>query len=184
MVIIELSSFHFSQGSPIFQILARDGDSGLPRNLELSLEGDTQGFFALDISGHDDQGVLSATLRVAEGAVIDREKEVILSEGGLYAFQIVAREVLPGGGGAYGDSVSTNVTIVVTDQNDEIPVFNRDEFTVAVPEDVGTDTPLPDLNILVNDADVSKNAEYELVIEDVENSLGVFTVYPEKAIGR
>lgn len=62
--------------------------------------------------------------------------QVILAAGGLYAFQIRAREIIPGRG--FGDEVVTNVTIVVTDQNDEIPTFNRDNFTVAVPEDVGT----------------------------------------------
>jgi hypothetical protein len=40
------------------------------------------------------------------------------------------------------------------------------------------------LNIIVTDADVSLNAEYELRIEDVENSLGVFSVYPKLASGR
>ena len=32
---------------------------------------------------------------------------------------------------------------------------------VAVPEDVGPDTPLPDLNLVVDDADTSRNAEYQ-----------------------
>ncbi len=102
----------------------------------------------------------------------------------MYAFQILAREILPDGGG-FGDSSSTDVTIVVTDEDDEIPSFNGDEFTVAVPEDVGPDTPLPDLNIVVSDADVSANAAYDLVIEDVsQNSHGVFSVYPDHAVGR
>ena len=30
---------------------------------------------------------------------------------------------------------------------------------------IGADTPLPDLNMVVSDADVSRNAEYELIIE-------------------
>ena len=49
---------------------------------------------------------------------------------------------------------------------------------------IGTDTPLPDLNIIVNDGDTSKNAEYDLVIQDIKNAEGVFTVYPQRAIGR
>ena len=69
-------------------------------------------------------------------------------------------------------------------QDDEIPRFNMDAVKVAVPEDVGPDTPLPDLNLVVDDADTSRNAEYELVIEDVANSDGVFSVYPDRAVGR
>ena len=46
------------------------------------------------------------------------------------------------------------------------------------------DTPLPNLNIVVNDGDVSGNAEYNLELESVLNSEGVFSVYPTRAIGR
>ena len=38
---------------------------------------------------------------------------------------------------------------------------------------------------MVHDADTSRNAEYELVIENVANSPeGVFSVYPDRAVGR
>ena len=58
--------------------------------------------------------------------------------------------------------------------------FCRENFTVVVPEDVGQDTPLPDLNMIVSDGDISRNAEYDLVLEDIENSEGVFSVYPTR----
>ena len=51
---------------------------------------------------------------------------------------------------------------------------------MVVPEDVGQDTPLPDLNMIVSDGDISRNAEYDLVLEDIENSEGVFSVYPTR----
>jgi hypothetical protein len=60
-----------------------------------------------------------------------------LSEGGLYAFQLRAREILEDESGFGDDIVTSNVTIVITDVDDQIPTFNRDNFTVAVPEDVG-----------------------------------------------
>lgn len=60
---------------------------------------------------------------------------MILAQGGLYAFQVRAREIIEAG--VFGDEAVSNVTIVVTDQNDEIPEFNGANFTVAVPEDVG-----------------------------------------------
>ena len=72
-------------------------------------------------------------------------------------------------------------------QDDEIPRFNMEAVKVAVPEDVGADTPLPDLNLVVDDADTSRNAEYDLVIEAAEegsNSGGVFSVHPDRAVGR
>ena len=39
---------------------------------------------------------------------------------------------------------------------------------------------LPDLNMIVSDGDISRNAEYDLVLEDIENSEGVFSVYPTR----
>lgn len=53
-----------------------------------------------------------------------------------------------------GDSTISNVTIVVGDVNDEQPLFNEREFNVTISEDIGTNTPLPDLNIVVTDMDV------------------------------
>ena len=58
-------------------------------------------------------------------------------------------------------------------------------MTVPVPEDVGSDTPLPGLTLEVIDKDVSKNAEFSLLLEPVSlNSEGVFYIYPEKALGK
>ena len=37
---------------------------------------------------------------------------------------------------------------------------------------------------VVSDGDISKNAEYELELENIENSEGVFEVHPTKAVGR
>ena len=54
----------------------------------------------------------------------------------MYAFQLRAREILEDESG-FGDEVTSNVTIVIVDVDDQIPTFNRDNFTVAVPEDVG-----------------------------------------------
>ena len=66
-----------------------------------------------------------------------------------------------------------------------IPTFNRENFTVAVPEDVGADTPLPGLNMVVSDGDISSNAAYDLVLESLNSEAeGIFSVYPQKAVGR
>ena len=85
----------------------------------------------------------------------------------------------------YGEETRTSVTIVVTDIDDELPEFNRQSVTVPVPEDVGSDTPLPGLSLEVIDRDVSKNAEFSLQLEPVSaNSEGVFYIYPETALGK
>jgi hypothetical protein len=48
---------------------------------------------------------------------------------------MVVREVLADGG--YGEETTTAVTVVITDIDDELPVFSRDKVAVPVPEDIG-----------------------------------------------
>jgi len=172
------------EGSPIFEILVRDGDTGIPRPIQLTIEGDRLEYFQLIQNQVSSDGVLSVTLATSQN-IIDREHPEVLKEGGLYAFLVRAREVIDELGPVYGEETTTSVTIVVTDIDDELPVFNRNSFTVPVPEDVGSDTPLPGLTLEVVDKDVSKNAEFSLSLEAVSpNSEGVFYVYPERALGK
>ena len=39
--------------------------------------------------------------------------------------------------GAVGEKVVTDVTVVVTDEDDQLPVFNKNQFLVFIPEDIG-----------------------------------------------
>jgi hypothetical protein len=85
------------QGTTIFEIKVRDGDTGIPRKLDLSIVGDTENFFELENLGHSEDGILSASLKKTSGNILDRELPSILREGGLYAFQLKARELLESG---------------------------------------------------------------------------------------
>jgi hypothetical protein len=49
---------------------------------------------------------------------------------------MVLRELV-GEEGEYGEETVTTVTIVITDIDDELPVFSRDKVAVPVPEDIG-----------------------------------------------
>ncbi len=66
----------FLQGTKIFDIAVRDGDTGKPRKLELEILGDLQNFFVLDVQGHDEKGVLTAALKKSEETILDREIQV------------------------------------------------------------------------------------------------------------
>ena len=133
-------------------MVARDGDAGSPRSLSLRLEGDRASLFELRFepgAAVEADGTHRAQIVVSGNGVIDREQEVgnkhffpiyeenamfnscfspqsILSEGGLYAFQVVAEEVV----GPEEDAASAppaekavaNVTLVVTDQDDQVKI--------------------------------------------------------------
>ena len=66
------------QGTNIFDILVRDGDTGKPRNIDVSLVGDVKMFFDIDVKGHDEKGVLSAALVKSQDTTLDREIEASL----------------------------------------------------------------------------------------------------------
>ena len=51
------------------------------------------------------------------------------------------------------DPVDTSVRIVVRDVNDEKPLFNRKEYVSNVRENVHVGSPLPDVDIIISDAD-------------------------------
>lgn len=43
---------------------------------------------------------------------------------------------------------------------------------------------MPGLNLVVSDGDVGENARFTLALEDVSGSRGVFSIFPETAVGR
>ncbi|CAB4057546.1 unnamed protein product [Lepeophtheirus salmonis] len=136
-------------------------------------------FFVLENQYLNEHSISSATLKTAKNVTIDREMRTVIEAGGIYTFQIRAREILDIKQN-YGDETYTNVTVIITDEDDSIPIFNKNFLTIAVPEDVRYDTPLPDLNIIVQDNDSSMNAAFELAL----NRPGPFSVHPKKAIGK
>lgn len=49
---------------------------------------------------------------------------------------------------------STMVSITIKDVNDEPPTFNKHEYTVQIVENVPSGTPLPNMDMVVEDTDV------------------------------
>jgi hypothetical protein len=69
-------------------IQARDGDSGDPRNVLLTVEGDTLGYFTLVHHAHSPTSAVAVADLVTSNKSIDREHPDILQNGGIYAFSI------------------------------------------------------------------------------------------------
>lgn len=163
-------------GTSVLEILARDGDLGEPRPITLSLQGDNAGYFVLSRVQTLEDGSLTATLSTSP-VTLDREDPLILNNGGLYTFSVQAQE-------KGGEAAVSQVTVVVTDVDDQRPVFSQDEISISVPEDIADGTPLPGLNLVVTDGDVGENARFSLALEDISGSQGVFSIFPETAVGR
>lgn len=164
------------QGVEVLNISAIDGDTGHPRQVVLTIENEPFGHFELM-----DDGSGKAIL-ITTNDPIDRERPEILENAGVYTFDIRASEL--NDKGEEVDFSITQVTLVVTDVDDNIPLFNEDFFNITIPEDLGDDMPLPGLTAFVDDMDMGENSKYDLEIEDIQNSKGVFFVYPQKSQGR
>lgn len=164
------------QGVAVLNISAIDGDVGHPREVVLKIENEPFGHFELR-EVESGKAVLVTT-----NNPIDRERPEILENAGVYSFDIRASEMNEVGEEV--DFSTTQVTLVVTDADDNIPVFNMDFYNISIPENLENDMPLPGLTAFVDDMDMGDNSKYELSIEDIENSKGVFYVYPENSQGR
>lgn len=117
---------------------ARDGDTGESRNLFLTLEDEDAGHFDLEVYRDGD---ITIGKLVTTNVSLDREDPRILQNGGIYTFRVTATELI--NNEIPADTATSVVTIVVTDVDDLVPVFNEDYFSIRLSEDIGKDTPLP-----------------------------------------
>lgn len=122
----------------ILTVRARDGDTGEPRALLLTLEDDDAGHFDLEVSR---EGDVTVGKLVTTNVSLDREDPRILQNGGIYTFEVKATELI--NNEIPADTASSIVTIVVTDVDDLVPTFNEKHFDIQISEDIGRDTPLP-----------------------------------------
>ncbi|XP_047097698.1 cadherin-23 [Schistocerca piceifrons] len=167
-------------GTTVLRIRARDGDIGAPRPILLELQGDQLKHFRLEPVGGLQSG--EADL-VTSDIPLDREHPDMLQSGGIYTFLVKATELI--NGELPGDTATSQITVIVTDVDDQLPKFNEPSFRLMVSEDVGADTPLPGLAMVVVDSDTGENARYTLSLRGIQNAPpGVFTVHPVTAQGR
>ncbi|XP_021944400.1 cadherin-87A [Folsomia candida] len=160
-------------GTLVMLIQARDGDLGKPRDVRLSLLTNPGEVFQLDPKS----GRLTTT------RPLDRE-----TLGSLLTLEVKAME-LPHPGEltlstqADIDILTTtkNVTVLIDDVNDSEPKFNKKEYFTEIGENTGVGTPLPDLGMVISDADTGTFSDFTLRIEGPLADL--FDIQPKFASG-
>lgn len=165
------------EDSLILKVYAMDGDTGNPRPILLTLENEDKGFFKLEQISSNSTAILYTT-----DIPIDREDADIFQNGGVYSFSIRATEMI--NGEIPSDYSLTQVTIVITDVDDNMPEFNEQHFEIDVPENLEKGTTLPGLSIYVIDKDLGANSQYNLSLKSVLNAENVFEVSPSSGSGR
>ncbi|CAG4973752.1 unnamed protein product [Parnassius apollo] len=155
-------------GTSVLQVRAIDGDRGINNRISYSIISGGEEHFDIDSSS----GVVYTI------NPLDREDP--LNSNGAYILEILATEEsqqvspLP--------SATTEVTVIVTDVNDEIPTFRNERYVGEVLENAQQNTPiafLQDAIPEVFDYDQGKNGTFELFLVGDND---VFDVTPFKGI--
>jgi hypothetical protein len=80
------------------------------------------------------------------------DKEALANSTGVINLTIRAKEESSGNDAL--SSSTAQVTVTVRDVNDEEPRFDKNEYTVLIPENTPPGSPLPGLNMRVSDRDM------------------------------
>lgn len=156
-------------GTYVMTVKATDGDRGIPRKIHYSLVTNPENFFAIN----KNTGVLTTA------SLLDKEK--LGSSNGVVTVKIKASEMdgdtildLP------GSSTVAALAITVRDVNDEAPTFSSPSYSVNVNENIPVGSPLPNLDIFVQDTDAGSNSVFNIGLMDAS---GMFAVEPTIATG-
>ncbi|KAK8743275.1 hypothetical protein OTU49_001344 [Cherax quadricarinatus] len=156
-------------GTRVMSLQAADGDTGAPRPIRYELITNPLDFFTLDAK--------SGELRTAKPL----DREALQSPDGVVKVRVKAYETINGSPiGTKDTETVADVTITIRDVNDEPPSFNKREYRASVPENVPDGTPLPNLDMFVQDTDVGSNSVFSLRLVDAS---GIFSVEPQVASG-
>ncbi|KAB0799063.1 hypothetical protein PPYR_06943 [Photinus pyralis] len=160
-------------GTSVLQVKAVDGDRGINNIISYAL------------TSNDISPALAELFAIEEhtGVVYTKSKldrEALTSNSGAYILQIMAVEqnsrLDP------QPSAVTEVTVMITDVNDEKPQFRNSHYECEVSENVPNNTPLlfsPNFTPEVYDRDQGNNGTFILSIEGANN---IFEVMPRKII--
>ncbi|CAL1292837.1 unnamed protein product [Larinioides sclopetarius] len=157
-------------GTLVMTLKAKDGDEGDPRSVTYELVTNPEEFFSIH--------PLTGELRTAK--LLD--KEIFPSSNGVINVGVKATEVMSNGALAVGSEAWTvaALTITIRDVNDEPPTFNKISYTVNLNENVANGTPLPNLDMFVQDTDSGSNSVFNIALLD---DSGIFSVEPNLATG-
>ncbi|GLH04217.1 Cadherin-87A [Gryllus bimaculatus] len=155
-------------GTSVLQVKAIDGDRGINNPVTYSLVPGAQTSFNIDPK----TGIIFTQEK------LDRESPD--NSNGAYILKIIAQEnskvVSP------PPTASTEVTIIITDINDEIPTFRSPFYEAVVNENAQTNTPITFLKGAlpqVYDHDQGNNGTFQMFLD---GDKGIFEVTPPKGI--
>ncbi|XP_044743020.1 cadherin-23, partial [Chrysoperla carnea] len=160
-------------GTSVLQVRAVDGDRGVNNKIRYTIINNDE-----EIAGKKQFIIDRTTGVVYTDRILDREDPT--SNGGAYILNIMATEV--GGSINPAPRAVTEVTIIVTDINDETPTFRSPHYECEIDENAQNNTPLTFLGNVVPevfDHDQGNNGTFQMYLRD-DN--GMFEVTPSRGI--
>ncbi|XP_021707792.1 cadherin-23 isoform X2 [Aedes aegypti] len=156
-------------GTTVTQVKAIDGDRGVNNRIRYSISRNISSPFRIDGS----LGTISTTMK------LDRE-DARNRANAAYILEIVATEqnskIKP------TPSVRTEITIIITDVNDETPTFRSHSYESEINENAQENTPVSFLGFSRNevfDYDQGHNGTFDLYLEP---NNGLFEITPSRAV--
>lgn len=159
-----------AKGSKVTSVRAIDGDRGINNHIKYSIVTGSNNMFKID----EDTGVIT-TLKS-----LDREDSRNLINGA-FILEILAVErnskVKP------APAVKTEITIILTDENDSTPSFKASRYECEIAENAQQNTPVNFLQIdpknEVFDYDLGNNGTFELYLDPPND---IFEISPKRSV--
>uniref|UniRef100_A0A8D8Q5N3 Cadherin-23 n=1 Tax=Cacopsylla melanoneura TaxID=428564 RepID=A0A8D8Q5N3_9HEMI len=154
-------------GTSVLQVKAVDGDRGINNKIIYSISSGSLGIFDIDPNSGN-----IFTLK-------ELDRESATSNNGAYILEIKVTEesaVRP------APTAKTEVTIIVTDVNDETPTFRSPHYVAEIHENSVVNTPVTFLGAAIPtvfDYDQGKNGTFQMFIDGDQ---GTFEITPQKII--
>ncbi|KAJ8911026.1 hypothetical protein NQ315_016595 [Exocentrus adspersus] len=159
-------------GTSVLKVTAVDGDRGINNPIHYSLMSNSLGKISDIFEIENDTGTVYTT------SILDRE--ALQTNSGTYILQIMATEV--GGKLTPAPIAITEVTVMITDINDESPKFANNYYECQIAENAPINTPLTFLGSYmpeVYDHDQGINGTFQLYVKGAGDT---FDISPTKAI--
>ncbi|KAL4241139.1 Cadherin-like [Mactra antiquata] len=152
--------------SSFYTIRAMDGDQGIPNDIRFRLSaGPCRSSVRID----DYTGELTVT------GLVDRDTGEVMEHGGLCEITVEVSEVQDVDAEQYGETTATEIiSIFVTDENDNSPYFNADDYSAYIEDTAQLNYPIQldnDTELYIEDKDQGSSGILELILRSQDGDI-------------
>ncbi|CAL1532634.1 unnamed protein product, partial [Lymnaea stagnalis] len=154
-----------NQNIPLLTVKAEDGDRGAPNSITFRIFTGSEtcpGIFKIDANSGD----------ITSMSPLDRDTGDVLNNSGICNLIVEAVEGSehPQGSSTSKSTAQTNVTITITDVDDNMPQFSASNFSATLDENTQQGVPITTtIPITISDKDQGNNARFVVKVKNIPN---------------